>query len=200
MAGVNAPARPPHNPAMPATPAFALFETPIGACAIVWAEHGVLALYLPEADAPATRERLQRRWHAAVEAEPAQRPDAVRAAIDAIGALLRRECRDDLRSIALDMSRLPAFNRRVYEIARAIPPGRTRTYGDIASELGDLTLARAVGQALGSNPFPIVVPCHRVMAAGGRPGGFSAPGGLATKLKLLEIEGAPLGGTPGLFD
>jgi methylated-DNA-[protein]-cysteine S-methyltransferase len=181
---------------MPA-PHFALFETPIGACALVWADAGVLATYLPEADAPATRARLTRRWRDAVEAAPSP---PVQAAIDAIGALLRRESRDDLQSIALDMRRVPAFNQRVYAIARAIGPGRTRTYGEIAAELGDPTFARAVGQALGSNPFPIVVPCHRVMAAGGQPGGFSAPGGLLTKLKLLEIEGAPLGGSPGLFD
>lgn len=186
---------------MDAAPGFALFDTPIGACAIVWGARGLLAVYLPEADADATRRRLQRRWPGAIEAaDAAARPAAAIAAIDAIIALLRRERLDDLRSIALDMARIPAFNQRVYEIARAIPPGRTRTYGEIANELGDATLSRAVGQALGANPFPIVVPCHRVMAAGGRAGGFSAPGGLVTKLKLLQIEGAPLGGTPGLFD
>ena len=179
------------------SPAYALFATTLGDCAIVWAEHGVIGTYLPEADAPSTRARLQRRYHDAVATPP---PPDVQAAIAAIVALLSGDRDDDLRSIALDLSRVPEFNRRVYEIARTIPPGRTRTYGEIAAELGDASLARAVGQALGANPFPIVVPCHRVMAAGGRAGGFSAPGGLATKLKLLEIEGAPLGGSPGLFD
>ncbi|HKX43462.1 MAG TPA: methylated-DNA--[protein]-cysteine S-methyltransferase [Burkholderiaceae bacterium] len=179
------------------SPAYALFETPIGDCAIVWAEHGVIGVYLPEADAPATRARLLRRHRDAVDTAP---PPDVQAAVDAIVALLHGARDDDLQSIALDLGRIPEFNRRVYAIARAIPPGQTRTYGEIAAELGDVGLARAVGQALGANPFPIVVPCHRVMAAGGRAGGFSAPGGLATKLKLLEIERAPLGGAPGLFD
>lgn len=178
-------------------PEYALFDTTIGACAIIWAEHGVLGVYLPEADAPATRARLTRRYREAVETPP---PHDVQAAIDAIVALLRGKRDDDLQSITLDLGRIPEFNRRVYAIARTIPPGQTRTYGEIAAELGDASLARAVGQALGANPFPIVVPCHRVMAAGGRAGGFSAPGGLTTKLKLLEIERAPLGGSPGLFD
>lgn len=89
----------------------------------------------------------------------------------------------------LDLDAVPAFHRRVFAIARGIGPGSTRTYGEIAAELGESGSARAVGQALGRNRFPIVVPCHRVLAAGGRAGGFSAPGGTATKLRLLEIEG-----------
>jgi methylated-DNA-[protein]-cysteine S-methyltransferase len=177
-------------------PAFTLFESPIGDCAVVWGERGLIGVYLPEADAQATRARIQRRFHGALETPP---PADVQAAIDAIGELLHGGA-NDLQSVDIDMSRLPEFNQQVYAIARAIPPGRTRTYGEIAAELGDPLLARAVGQALGANPFPIVVPCHRVMAAGGKSGGFSAPGGLLTKLKLLEIERAPLGGSPGLFD
>jgi methylated-DNA-[protein]-cysteine S-methyltransferase len=89
----------------------------------------------------------------------------------------------------LDFEGLPAFNRRVYELARTIGPGATLTYGDIALRLGSPGTARAVGQALGQNPWPIVVPCHRVLAADGRMGGFSAPGGVATKRRMLEIEG-----------
>ena len=178
------------------SPAFSLFESAIGQCAVVWGERGLIGVYLPEAEPRATRARIQRRFHGAVETAP---PPDVQTAIDAIGELLHGGD-NDLQSIRIDMSRLPAFNQQVYAIARAIPPGRTRTYGEIAAELGDPLLARAVGQALGSNPFPIVVPCHRVMAAGGKSGGFSAPGGLVTKLKLLEIERAPLGGSPGLFD
>ena len=178
------------------SPAFALFASPIGDCAVVWGERALIGVYLPEADAQATRARILRRFDGAVETAP---PAGVQRSIDAIGELLRGGA-NDLQSVDIDMSRLPAFNQQVYAIARAIPPGRTRTYGEIAAELGDPLLARAVGQALGSNPFPIVVPCHRVMAAGGKSGGFSAPGGLVTKLKLLEIEGAPLGGSPGLFD
>ena len=99
--------------------------------------------------------------------------------IAAIAALLRGEP-VDLSGTVLDESRVPEFHRRVYEIARAIPPGRTLTYGEIAERLGEPGAARAVGQALGENPFPIVVPCHRVLAANGKLGGFSAPGGTAT--------------------
>ena len=178
------------------SPAFALFASPIGDCAVVWGERGLIGVYLPEADPQATRLRIARRFQGAIETLP---PPEVQQAIDAIGELLHGG-HNDLRTVDIDMSRLPEFNQQVYAIARAIPPGRTRTYGEIATELGDPLLARAVGQALGANPFPIVVPCHRVMAAGGKSGGFSAPGGLVTKLKLLEIERAPLGGTPGLFD
>jgi methylated-DNA-[protein]-cysteine S-methyltransferase len=98
------------------------------------------------------------------------------------------------------MTQVPDFERNVYAIAREIPPGQTLTYGEIAEQLGDKLLARDVGQAMGRNPFPIVVPCHRVVAANGKLGGFSAPGGANTKLKLLAIEGAVPNGQPGLFD
>ncbi len=100
----------------------------------------------------------------------------------------------------LDLEQVPPFHRRVYEVARTIPPGSTLTYGEIASRLGEPRLARDVGQALGRNPFAIVVPCHRVVAAGGKTGGFSAGGGVRTKLRMLAIEGAPAAGTIPLFD
>jgi methylated-DNA-[protein]-cysteine S-methyltransferase len=108
--------------------------------------------------------------------------------------------RDDLADIALDLDGVPAFHRGVYDIARKIPPGQTLTYGDIAKRLGGVELSREVGQALGRNPCPIVVPCHRVLAAGNKPGGFSANGGVETKLKMLAIEGAAVNHTPSLFD
>ena len=98
------------------------------------------------------------------------------------------------------MTDVPEFHRNVYAIARTIAPGDTLTYGDIAKRLGGVELSRDVGQALGRNPCPIVVPCHRVLAAGGKPGGFSANGGVATKLKMLAIEGAKVNYTPSLFD
>jgi methylated-DNA-[protein]-cysteine S-methyltransferase len=113
-------------------------------------------------------------------------------------ALLRGEPRD-LADIVIDDARISAFNRKVYAIARTIPPGRTMTYGEIAERLGDKLLARDVGTALGENPTPIIMPCHRVLAADGKTGGFSAPGGVATKLRLLTIEGAQPGG-PTLFE
>jgi methylated-DNA-[protein]-cysteine S-methyltransferase len=181
------------------TAAYSVFDTPIGACAVVWrdARRGLCAIYLPEADVPALHARVRRRFPGATErGRTPECDDAVRAIV----ALLHGRRDDDLCWIALDMRAIPEFNRRVYDIARAIPPGHTRSYGEIAADLGDAGLARPVGQALGANPFPIVVPCHRVLAAGHRPGGFSAPGGLVTKLRLLEIERAPLGGSPGLFD
>lgn len=178
------------------TPSFTLFDTPIGSCGLVWAEHGLIGALLPEANAAATRARALRRFNGAREVAP---PEDVQHAIARIGRLLNGE-HDDLLGIALDLSTVPPFNRRVYEIARRIGPGTTRTYGEIAFELGEPNAARAVGQALGANPWPIIVPCHRVLGARGQAGGFSANGGTRTKLRLLEIEGAPLGGSPGLFD
>jgi methylated-DNA-[protein]-cysteine S-methyltransferase len=174
---------------------FALFETAIGCCALIWSGRGVAGVQLPEADARATRARVLRRFPGASEAPPS--PDAQRA-IDGIVALLRGETRD-LTDVTIDNEGVPEFNARVYAIARTIPPGQTLTYGEIAERLGDRTLARDVGQALGQNPCPIIMPCHRVLAAGGKTGGFSASGGVVTKLRLLTIEGAQPGG-PTLFD
>jgi len=165
---------------------FALFPTAIGTCAVAWTERGVAGVQLPEAHESQTRARIERRVRGAVETAPT--PD-VQKAIDGITALLAGEP-DDLSYVVLDLEGLPEFNRRVYDIARTITPGRTLTYGDIAARCGNSGDARAVGQALGRNPYPIVVPCHRVLAANGRLGGFSAHGGVATKLRLLEIEGA----------
>ena len=174
---------------------YALFPTPIGTCAIVWGEAGVLGVHLPGADEPATRSGVLRRFGRADEAAP----DAeIRAVIDAIGTLLAGG-RDDLRRVRLDMRRIPDFNRRVYEHTRGIGPGETSSYGELARSLGDAGLARAVGRSLGANPYAIVVPCHRVLAAGGRAGGFSAPGGIDTKRRLLEIEQARIGSGPSLF-
>ena len=175
---------------------FALFDTSLGKCAIGWTDVGVAGVQLPEVDAAQTRRRSQRRFGAPDEASA---PADVQQAIAAIVKLLDGE-RADLSSVALDMTGLAPFDRSVYETTRRIPPGRTRTYGEIAAALGDPALARAVGQALGRNPFAIVVPCHRVLAADGRIGGFSANGGAITKQRLLLIEGARPGNDPGLFD
>jgi len=174
-----------------------LFDTPIGVCGIAWGPGGVVAVQLPEADAARTRARLLKGLPPLPELSPP--PATVQAAIEGIQALLMGEARD-LREVPLDMTRLTPFQREVYAMARAIPPGQTRTYGEMAQALGDAGLARAVGQALGHNPFAPVVPCHRVLAAGARSGGFSARGGVATKLRMLQIEGAQIGGEPGLFD
>lgn len=165
---------------------FALFATAIGACGIAWGPRGIVGVQLPEGGEGATRERMQRRFPQWPEGDA---PADVAPSMAGIRALLAGEPLD-LCEIALDFEGVSEFHRRVYEIARRIPPGRTRTYGDIAAELGDKGLARAVGQALGLNPFAPVVPCHRVLAAGGKWGGFSAHGGAASKLRMLAIEGA----------
>jgi methylated-DNA-[protein]-cysteine S-methyltransferase len=175
---------------------FTLFETAIGRCGIVWSERGIVAVRFPERGENAVRNRIARRFPNACEAEP---PEKIQRAIDDIVALLGGKARD-LRHIVIDLGDTPDFNRRVYEVARAIPPGKTLSYGEVAEQLGDRNLARDVAQALGQNPVPIIVPCHRVMAAGRKTGGFSAPGGVQTKLKLLSIEGAQLEEAPMLFD
>jgi methylated-DNA-[protein]-cysteine S-methyltransferase len=175
---------------------YTLFDTEVGRCAIAWSDHGVVAVRLPEADEAKTRAGIQRRAPAATECEP---PAEIRQAIEAIQSLLRGE-RTDLSGVRIDLDHLPEFNRKIYAIAREIPPGRTLTYGEIAKRVGDVQLSRAVGQAMGENPVPIIVPCHRVVAAGGKSGGFSAPGGSRTKLKMLMIERAKFGSAPDLFD
>ena len=165
---------------------FALFDTAIGWCGIAWGPRGIVGVQLPEGSAPATRARLLRRFPDAGEAPP---PPEAQRAIGDITALLRGEPKA-LDDVPLDMEGLPEFNRRVYEVARTIPWGATLSYGEIAKRLGDPGVARDVGQALGQNPFAIVVPCHRVLAAGGKWGGFSARGGVSTKRRLLSIEAA----------
>ena len=175
---------------------FALFDTPIGVCGIEWGPRGINGLQLPMGSDEKTRGRIRQRRSDIAEAAPTAE---VQHAIDRIVGLLAGE-RDDLRDIALDLDGVPDFNRGVYEIARTIPPGETMTYGDIAKRLGGVELSRDVGQALGRNPCPIVVPCHRVLAAGKKPGGFSARGGVDTKLKMLAIEGAAVNHTPSLLD
>jgi methylated-DNA-[protein]-cysteine S-methyltransferase len=174
---------------------FALFETAIGACGIAWGERGVVGSWLPDADRFALARRIARRLPGTGEAPPSAE---VRAAIDRIVELFGGG-RPDLRGVRLDMTGVPEFEARVYQAAREVRPGSTTTYGELAARLGDRSQAREVGRALARNPFPIVVPCHRVLAAGGRNGGFSAPGGVATKLRLLEIEGARVPGVPTLF-
>jgi len=175
---------------------FAFFDTAIGRCSIVWNAHGVVRTRLPEGNVQAATDRIRKRSPGARETKP---PAEIQQAIEAMIALLAGEPKD-LSGIKLDMSDVPDFNRRVYDTARAIPPGATLTYGEIAERLGDRNLARDVGVALGQNPFPIIVPCHRVLAAGGKLGGFSAPGGVATKRRLLAIEGARATEGPDLFD
>jgi methylated-DNA-[protein]-cysteine S-methyltransferase len=165
--------------------AFTLFETAIGPCGIAWHGDAIVGVQLPEATVADTRAGLLDRFEDAEDGVP---PPSVQWAIDQIVASLRGEP-SDLLGITLDMDDVPPFRRRVYEVVRGIPPGETMSYGEVAEEVGSPGAARAVGQALGRNPFAIVVPCHRVLAAGGKVGGFSANGGVSTKLRMLAIEG-----------
>jgi methylated-DNA-[protein]-cysteine S-methyltransferase len=166
---------------------FSLFQTAIGTGGVAWGDSGISGVQLPERDEGHVRARLRRRFAGAVESAP---PPVIQAAIERIVGLLSGEHADDLAGIELDLTRVPEFAQQVYAVARRIPPGETRTYGQVATELGDPLLAREVGQALARNPCPIVVPCHRVLAAGGKLGGFSAAGGVQTKQRLLAIERA----------
>lgn len=158
----------------------AAFETALGRCTVRWSELGITSVVLPPARTRADTSR----------ARGGEPPAAVSDAIAGIVALLQGE-RRDLRAIALDESGIDEFRRRVYAATREIEPGETAGYGEIAAAIGSPQEARAVGAALGANPFPIVVPCHRVLAADGSLRGFSAPGGIRTKRRMLEIEGAP---------
>jgi len=174
---------------------FALFDTDIGVTGIVWTARGIAGVQLPEANDRAARARMAKRHPLARESEP---PANVQQIIARIVALLRGEA-VDFTDVVIDDDGVPEFDRKVHAIARTIPAGQTMTYGAIAERLGDKLKARDVGQALGHNRTPLIVPCHRVLAADGKPGGFSATGGVATKMRLLSIEGAQPGG-PTLFD
>lgn len=162
------------------------FDTALGPCGIAWGADGLVGVQLPEGEATATRARMQRRFPGCAEASPT---DEVTGVIGTVQALMRGEPAD-FQAVRLDMTGVPAFHQRVYAASMALPRGHTTTYGEMAAALGDAGAARAVGQALGANPFAPVVPCHRILAAGGRSGGFSAHGGAHTKLRLLELEGA----------
>ncbi|HYJ82910.1 MAG TPA: methylated-DNA--[protein]-cysteine S-methyltransferase [Allosphingosinicella sp.] len=174
---------------------YALFDTAIGRCALVWRGGLVVGAALPEASDERARASLEKRFPGAAEAEP---PPFAASAMARIAGLLDGG-RTDLSDIPVDAEG-SAFERNVWQAARRIPCGEVRTYGDIARDIGAPGAAQAVGIALGRNPAPIVIPCHRVLAADGRSGGFSAPGGVATKFRILEIEGAKRAGEPELFE
>ena len=155
------------------------FDTALGTCALRWTAAGIASVRLPSPRTAA----LPRRGEIAV-------PAFVRAAIDGIVAVLDGSAAD-LEAVPLDEAAIDPFRRSVYAATRRVPPGTVATYGEIARAIGQPNAAREVGAALARNPFPIVVPCHRVVGAGGRLTGFSAPGGLETKRRMLELEGAP---------
>lgn len=176
---------------------YAVFDTGMGRCGVAWSPRGIIRVQLPEASDAETVARLVEGLPSAggrvfsalgiPEAAETTPPDDVAAAIDQMTALLDGRL-GDLDGIELDMTGVAPFHRLVYQLVRTIPPGETLSYGEVAAKVGSPGGARAVGQALRRNPFPVVVPCHRVLAAGGKLGGFSAPGGLATKVQMLARE------------
>ncbi|MFI1915473.1 methylated-DNA--[protein]-cysteine S-methyltransferase [Nocardia sp. NPDC020380] len=183
-------------PARPLASA-ALFDTAIGSCAIAWGLSGVLRFALPEPDPAATLSHILRR-HRLVDLSEATPTDEIAKVITSIRAHLAGDL-DDLHWIPLNTTQFNDFDRAVYEVTRAIPPGHTLNYGAVATRIGAPHGSQAVGQSLGRNPIPLIIPCHRVLAADHALHGFSAPGGLTTKQRLLEIERTPGFGEPTLF-
>ncbi len=173
---------------------FTLFATPLGRCGLAWGAHGILAASFSHGSEEETRADLRRRVTGAIEMSVV--PVNITATIHEIVKLFSDGDADFSRT-ELDLSDVTDFDREVLKLTMAIIPGRTRTYGELARDLGNVAFSRRVGQALGRNPIPIIVPCHRVVGAGGMMTGFSAPGGTDTKRHLLKIEGA-IG--PDLFD
>ena len=167
---------------------YAIFDTTLGPCAVVWGQHGLHHLLLPESSTARLRARLVREIGVVAAERP---PGPIRAAI----GLVRRHlggAPQDLASVPIDLTGVGPFARRVYRALRHVRPGRTVSYGELARRAGSPRAARAVGQAMARNPLALVVPCHRVLASNGKPGGFSAAGGSRTKAKLLAIEGVRL--------
>jgi methylated-DNA-[protein]-cysteine S-methyltransferase len=165
-----------------------VFATALGTCSVTWSARGITGVALP-GPRPLKGVDVQ---------DASDVPQAILDAIAGMVALLDGE-RRDLTAITLDEDGIDAFRRRVYAATRAVAPGTIATYGEIARAVGSPDAARAVGAALGSNPFPIIVPCHRVVAADGALTGFSAPGGIITKRRMLEIENVPGSAQESLF-
>jgi methylated-DNA-[protein]-cysteine S-methyltransferase len=180
---------------------YFVFETAGGFCAIGWSDAGIARFHLPTSTAEATERSMRRRLAGA---EPGTPPAAVMAVIDAAQRYFAGE-KVDFSNVPLDLGGQDEFFRKIYGAARRVGWGQTTTYGSLAKELGaGPEAARDVGQAMARNPVPLIIPCHRVLAAGGKLGGFSAPGGSATKQRMLEMEGRraeppkPAQGTLGL--
>ena len=191
----------------------ALFATAMGVCGLAWCGPAIVAAQLPEpAAAGGPRATARRMLHgvrvrrpqaAAVQAAHAEQlPGPAASAMLGIAGLLkgRIEVQPGLDALVLDWAGVGDFQKRVYELTRAIAPGRTRSYGELARALGDIHWARAVGRALGANPFAPIIPCHRVLAANGGSGGFSGASGVVSKLRMLQLEGVCFGGTKPLFE
>jgi methylated-DNA-[protein]-cysteine S-methyltransferase len=173
------------------------FETAIGQCGVAWSARGLVAVQLPEKDPATAERRLIGKSNSAGRAVP---PPEVAAVIADMARYLAGN-RVDFSGAPVDLDGIEPFRRTLYDALRGIGFGSTTTYGALAARIGldGPEAARDVGAAMGANPVPIVIPCHRVLAAGGKLGGFSAYGGAATKQKLLALEGVHFdGGAPRL--
>jgi methylated-DNA-[protein]-cysteine S-methyltransferase len=168
-----------------------VFDTALGEFGIGWTDAGLARVQLPGLDRAVLLQRINR--GGAMAGEPTR---AIEELVNRIEDYAEGEA-VDFSAVPLDLSGVPDFNRRAYELLVKIGWGETTTYGALARELGDVTLSRAVGAAMGANPIPLVIPCHRVLASDGRPGGFSAPGGAESKLRMLELEGVSIGTPAG---
>jgi len=175
---------------------YAIFDTGIGRCGIVWSEAGIVAVQLPEAREIETRRRLFKVYPEAREVRP---PPVVESAIEGIAVQLRGRP-VDLSDLPLDMAGITTFNQRVYEFTRAIPRGETRTYAEVASQLRRAGAELSVAQAIGKNPFMVIVPCHRVLEAGHYADKNSLFGGTISKRHLLSLEGSCPIASKTLFD
>jgi methylated-DNA-[protein]-cysteine S-methyltransferase len=176
--------------------AYSIFDTAIGRCAIAWSRSGIVGLQLPEAREIDTRRRLFQLYPEARET----RPDAnVEAAIAGIIALLHGEV-SDFAGVTLDMSGIHVFDQRVYQVTQRIPRGETLTYQEVASRMGTPSAVRSVVHAISRNPFVVIVPCHRVLEAGGYADKMSPHGGLISKRRLLSIEGTSSPASKTLLD
>src|SRR5690349_18314332 len=172
---------------------YHVFETAHGFCAIAWTSSGVAGFRLPARTALATEQNMRRRLP---EAEPGAPPEAIANIIQLAQRYFAGE-RIDFSTIQLDLTRQDEFLRKIYAAAREVSWGQTTTYGTLAKQLGfGSEVARDVGQAMARNPIPLIIPCHRVLAAGGKLGGFSAPGGSNTKEAMLALEGVRIGAQP----
>jgi methylated-DNA-[protein]-cysteine S-methyltransferase len=176
--------------------AYTIFDTAIGRCGIAWGARGIVGVQLPEAREIETRKRLFLLYP---EAREARAPSDVEAAIEGMVALLHGDT-SDLSDVSLDMSGIHAFDQRVYQITRRIPRGQTLTYGDVAARLGSPSAVRPVAQAIARNPFVVIVPCHRVLEAGGYTDKMSPHAGLISKRRLLSIEGTGSPASKTLLD
>lgn len=164
-----------------------VFDTALGAFGIGWTDAGVARLQLPGTDRAALLERIDRDGGRA--GEPTR---VIEAVINQIEDYAAGEA-VDFSAVPLDLEKVPEFNRRTYALLLQVGWGETTTYGALARQLGDVALSRAVGAAMGANPIPLIIPCHRVLASDGKAGGFSAPGGAESKLRMLALEGVSVG-------